>query len=192
MRITGGQWLNQSIAVPAGHGVRPTPDKVRQAIFNSLGPWVSGLSVLELFAGSGTLSFECLSRGAESALAVELSSKHAGYIRRNSERLNGNIEVRVQCALQSTRQLAESARTFDFICADPPYGVKTTSGQRSESWAQRLLDDSSLVKIMKPEGLLMLGHTKRDVIEWALPWCECKTLKHGDTWIRFFELSAAA
>ena len=76
MRITGGQWLNQSIAVPTGHGVRPTPDKVRQAIFDSLGPWVSGLSVLELFAGSGTLSFECLSRGAESALAVELSAKH--------------------------------------------------------------------------------------------------------------------
>ena len=192
MRITGGQWVNQSIAVPAGHGVRPTPHKVRQAIFNSLGPWVDGLSVLELFAGSGTLSFECLSRGAKSALAVELSSKHAGYIRRNSQRLNGNIEVRVQCALQSTKQLVESARTFDFICADPPYGEKTTPGQRSESWAQRLLDDSNLSEILKPDGLLLLGHAKRDVIEWALPWRERKTLKHGDTWIRFFEISPVA
>ncbi|MDP7011892.1 MAG: RsmD family RNA methyltransferase [Verrucomicrobiota bacterium] len=192
MRITGGQWVNQSIAVPAGLGMRPTPDKVRQAIFNSLGPWVDGLSVLELFAGCGTLSFECLSRGAKSALAVELSSKHAGFIRRNSQRLNVHVEIRVQCALQATKRLAESAHAFDFICADPPYGEKTSLGQRSESWAQKLLDDSNLSKIMKPEGLLLLGHAKRDAVDWVSPWQERKTLKHGDTWIRMLELSPGA
>ena len=192
MRITGGQWVNKSIAVPSGLEVRPTPNKVRQAIFNSLGPCIDGLSVLELFAGSGTLSFECLSRGAKSALAVELSSKHAGYIRRNSQMLNARIELRVQCALKAIKQLAESGRAFDFICADPPYGEKTAPGQGSESWAQRLLDDSNLVRIMKPEGLLLLGHTKRDVVEWVLPWQERKTLKHGDTWVRMLELSAGA
>ncbi len=192
MRITGGQWVNQSIAVPSGLGVRPTPDKVRQAIFNSLGPWVEGVSVLELFAGCGTLSFECLSRGAQSALAVELSSRHAGFIRRNNKALNAHIEIRVQCVLQAIKQLAESGRAFDFICADPPYGEKTTPGQRSESWAQRLLDDSNLEKILKLDGLLLVGHAKRDVIEWSLPWQERKTLKHGDTWIRIFELSAGA
>jgi len=192
MRITGGQWVNKPIAVPSGLQLRPTPDKVRQAIFNSLGPWIEGLSTLELFAGCGTLSFECLSRGAKSALAVELSSKHAGYIRRNSQMLNVHIEIRVQCALQAIKQLAESGRAFDCICADPPYGEKTAPGQRSESWAQRLLDDSNLVRIMKPEGLLLLGHTKRDVVEWVLPWQERKTLKHGDTWVRMLELSAGA
>ena len=192
MRITGGQWVNQSIAVPSGLGVRPTPDKVRQAIFNSLGPWVDGLSVLELFAGCGTLSLECLSRGAQSALAVELSSRHAGFIRRNNRALNTYIEIRVQCALQAIKQLAESGRAFDFICADPPYGEKTTQGECSESWAQRLLDDSNLEKILKLDGLLLVGHAKRDVIEWSLPWQERKTLKHGDTWIRIFELSAGA
>ena len=190
MRITGGQWVNQSIAVPAGLGVRPTPDKVRQAIFNSLGPWVDGLSVLELFAGCGTLSLECLSRGAQSALAVELSSRHAGFIRRNNHALNAHVEIRVQCALQAIKQLGESGRAFDFICADPPYGEKTAPGQRSESCAQRLLDDSNLSKIMMPEGVLLLGHTKRDAIEWVLPWQERKTLKHGDTWIRMLEFSA--
>ena len=189
MRITGGQWVNKPIAVPSGLQLRPTPDKVRQAIFNSLGPWIEGLSTLELFAGSGTLSFECLSRGAKSALAVELSSKHAGYIRRNSQMLNARIELRVQCALKATKQLAELGRAFDFICADPPYGEKTASGQRSESWAQRLLDDSGLIRILEPEGLLLVGHTKRDMIEWSSPWRERKTLKHGDTWVRILELS---
>ena len=73
MRVTGGQWANRAIAVPPGLGVRPTPDKVRQAIFNSLGEWITDRTVLELFAGSGALSLECLSRGAASAVCVEKS-----------------------------------------------------------------------------------------------------------------------
>ena len=188
MRITGGQWVNHKIAVPPGQGVRPTPDKVRQAIFNSLGPWIEGASVLELFAGSGALCLECLSRGAVSAVAVEKSSKHAGFIRRNTQSLRVRIDVRVQCALLAVKQLAEAKRQFDFICADPPYGDKTAPGQRSESWAQRLLDEPALSQLLAPEGRLLLGHTKRDAIELAEPWRERKTLKHGDTWIRILEV----
>lgn len=191
MRVTGGQWVNQRIAVPQGQGVRPTPDKVRQAIFNSLGPWIEGASVLELFAGSGALCLECLSRGATSAVAVEKSSKHAGFIRRNAQPLKASIEVRVQCALQAVKQLAEAGRQFDFICADPPYGDKTPPGQRSKSWAQRLLDEEALPALLNPDGRLLLGHTKRDAIEWADPWTERKTLKHGDTWVRILELAAS-
>ena len=189
MRVTGGQWVNQRINVPPGQGVRPTPDKVRQAIFNSLGPWIEGASVLELFAGSGALCLECLSRGAASAMAVEKSSKHAGFIRRNAQPLKAPIEVRVQCALQAVKQLAEAERRFDFICADPPYGDKTAPGQRSESWAQRLLDVEALPALMNPDGRLLLGHTKRDGIEGTEPWAERKTLKHGDTWIRILEVA---
>ena len=188
MRITGGQWVNHKIAVPPGQGVRPTPDKVRQAIFNSLGSWVEGASVLELFAGSGALCLECLSRGAVFAVAVEKSSKHAGFIRRNSQSLRVRIDVRVQCALPAVKQLVEAKRQFDFICADPPYGDKTTPGQRSQSWAQRLLDEPALSQLLAPEGRLLLGHTKRDVLELAEPWSERKILKHGDTWIRILEV----
>jgi len=187
MRVTGGQWANRTIAVPPGLGVRPTPDKVRQAIFNSLGGWIADRTVLELFAGSGALSLECLSRGATSVVCVEKSAKHAGYIRRNARDVNTRVDVRVQGAMTAIKQLVASARAFDLICADPPYGEKTTPGQRSESCAQRLLDDSNLPKILKPGGLLLLGHTRRDVIEWVLPWRERKTLKHGDTWIRLLE-----
>ena len=184
MRVTGGQWAGRTLAVPPGLGVRPTPDKVRQAIFNSLGPWIEGCTVLELFAGSGALSFECLSRGAATALCVEKSAKHAGFIKRNARDLGATVELRVADALRTVRQLGEAERTFDFIVADPPYGDKTAPGQRSESWAPRLLDAASLPKILTPEGRLLVGHTKRDAVELTPPWHEHKTLKHGDTWIR--------
>src|SRR5204863_6386200 len=84
MRITGGQAARRILKVPKGLAVRPTPDLVKQAIFNSLGARVVGARVLELFAGSGALSLECLSRGALSAMCVEKSAKHAEFIRRNA------------------------------------------------------------------------------------------------------------
>lgn len=180
MRITGGHWAGRTLAVPPGLGVRPTPDKVRQAIFNSLGEWVQGCVVLELFAGSGALSLECLSRGAASALCVENSRRHAGFLRRNIRALEANAAVRVADAFKITGRLAE---TFDLILADPPYGDKT-AGRRSESDAQKLLDDASLPALLNPGGLLLLGHAKRDQVEVPSPWRETKTLKHGDNWIR--------
>src|SRR6187399_1588969 len=84
VRITGGKAARRILKVPKGLAVRPTPDLVKQAVFNSLGARVVGARVLELFAGSGALSLECLSRGAVSAICVEKSQKHAGYIRRNA------------------------------------------------------------------------------------------------------------
>ena len=71
MRITGGKAARRILRVPRGLDVRPTPDLVKQAVFNSLGARVAGARVLELFAGSGALSLDCLSRGAASALCVE-------------------------------------------------------------------------------------------------------------------------
>ena len=192
MRVTGGQWANRAISVPPGLGVRPTPDKVRQAIFNSLGEWIADRTVLELFAGSGALSLECLSRGDASALCVEKSAKHAGYIRRNAHDLNIQLDVRVQDAMVAVKQLAMSSRSFDFIVADPPYGEKTSAGKRSESWAQQLLDDAVLPEILAKGGLLLVGHAKRDGVELPACWHERKTLKHGDTWIRILEPSPGA
>src|SRR5271169_3607997 len=85
MRITGGQAARQILKVPKGLAVRPTPDLVKQAVFNSLGARVVGTRVLELFAGSGALSLDCLSRGAVSAVCIEKSHRHAEFIRGNAE-----------------------------------------------------------------------------------------------------------
>src|SRR6266478_1037084 len=83
MRITGGHAGGRILKVPKGLDVRPTPDLVKQAVFNSLGERVVGARVLELFAGTGALSLECLSRGAASATSVEKSSRHAEVLRQN-------------------------------------------------------------------------------------------------------------
>src|SRR4051794_41895544 len=84
MRITGGKAARRILKVPKGLDVRPTPDLVKQAVFNSLGDRVTGARVLELFAGTGALSFESLSRGAASAICVERSQRHAEVLRQNA------------------------------------------------------------------------------------------------------------
>src|SRR6202142_3947510 len=98
MRITGGNAARRILKVPKGLDVRPTPDLVKQAVFNSLGMRVADARVLELFAGTGALSLECLSRGATSALCVEKSHRHAEFIRRNADTAGFGqmLEVRTQ------------------------------------------------------------------------------------------------
>ena len=189
MRITGGQAARRILKAPKGLDVRPTPDLVKQAVFNSLGARVVGASVLELFAGTGALSLECLSRGAKSALCVEKSSRHADVLRRNLELAgfpSGALHVRVQDVFAALAQLAAANERFDLILADPPYGDKNI-GRRSTSFAQQLLDDKHLPQLFAPSGLLVLGHSKRDTLSVPENWTETKHLKHGDSCMLFLE-----
>ena len=187
MRITGGNAARRILKTPKGLAVRPTPDLVKQAVFNSLGARVAGARVLELFAGTGALSLDCLSRGAASAMCIEKSHKHAEFIRANAQTANlAALEVRVQDVFTVLAQFAESGRQFDLILADPPYGEKNI-GRRSTSFAQQLLDDANLPKLLAPGGRFVLGHTKRDTLDIVAPWTEVKLLKHGDSLMRFFE-----
>jgi len=193
MRITGGKAARRILKAPKGLDVRPTPDLVKQAVFNSLGARVVGARVLELFAGSGALSLDCLSRGAASTLCIEKSPKHAEFIRANAVEANFDalLEVRVQDVFVAVRQLEENCRQFDLILADPPYGEKNI-GRRSTSFAQQLLDDANLPKLLAPGGRFILGHAKRDTLEIAGPWREAKALKHGDSVMRFLEIGQGA
>jgi 16S rRNA G966 N2-methylase RsmD len=99
------------------------------------------------------------------------------------------LELRVQDAFQGVSQLAASGEKFDLIFADPPYGEKNI-GRRSESFAQKLIDDPNLPTLIKHEGAFVLGHSKRDTLD--LPetsrWQERKMLKHGDSIIRILRL----
>jgi 16S rRNA (guanine966-N2)-methyltransferase len=189
MRITGGKATGRSLRVPKGLDVRPTPDLVKQAVFNSLGNRVVGARVLELFAGTGALSLECLSRGAVHVVCVERAQRHAQAIRHNLESVGAGpevLEVRVQDVFAAVPQLTAAQRKFDLIVADPPYGEKNV-GRRSRSLAQRLLDDTDLPNLLSPNGLFVLGHTKRDTLEITEAWEEVKMLKHGDTVMRFLK-----
>ncbi len=188
MRITGGKAARRILKAPKGLDVRPTPDLVKQAVFNSLGDRVSAARVLELFAGTGALSLECLSRGAFSSVCVEKSSRHAAVLRDNFTAAGfppEALHVRIQDVFTAIGQLAELASRFELVLADPPYGEKNVN-RRSTSFAQKLLDDPRLPQLLAPGGLFVLGHTKRDTLEVPAHWHEQKVLKHGDSIMRLF------
>src|SRR2546423_13574198 len=193
MRITGGREARRLLKVPKGLAVRPTPDLVKQALFNSLGNRVPGARVLELFGGTGALSLESLSRGARMAMCVEKSQRHAEIIRQNAATARFSAEalqVRTQDVFAVVGQLTEGTDRFDLILADPPYGEKNI-GCRSTSFAQQLLDDPRLPKLLAPDGMLVLGHARRDTLEIPPFWQEKKILRHGDSIMRFFVVPAA-
>ena len=125
MRIVAGQHRSRRLAVPPGKGVRPTSDRAREAIFSSLGSVVVEARVLDLFAGSGAMGLEALSRGAAHCLFVERDVQALAVIKTNvvalEERERSTIEK--ANALTVLKRLVEAGETFDLIVADPPYAT---------------------------------------------------------------------
>jgi 16S rRNA (guanine966-N2)-methyltransferase len=187
MRIIGGIAAGRLLKVPSGYDVRPTPDLVRQAVFNSLGDRLQGARVLDLFSGSGAIGLECLSRGAGWVLSVEKANRHAAMIRQNllaAELPENNYQLRVQDVFTAIGQLHQAGDQFDLIIADPPFGEKNV-GRRSTSLSQKLLDDERLPHLLAPNGMFVLGHTRRDTLTIPSTWKETKEMKHGDSMMRF-------
>jgi 16S rRNA G966 N2-methylase RsmD len=96
------------------------------------------------------------------------------------------FQIIVDDALKVLNHLADKGQQFDLILADPPYGEKNVA-RRSESFAQKLLDHPNLPFVLAPAGLFVLGHTKRDTLEFPPTLEEIKMLKHGDSVMRFFQ-----
>jgi 16S rRNA (guanine966-N2)-methyltransferase len=121
IRIIGGDWKRTPLPVLDLDGLRPTPDRVRETLFNWLGQRLDGQRCLDLFAGSGALGFEAASRGAARVLMVERHGKAAGQLRANQARLAPNtIEVAEADALRLAASLAPGS--FDVVFLDPPFG----------------------------------------------------------------------
>ncbi len=119
IRIIGGQWRSRRLPVPLAEGLRPTPDRVRETLFNWLTPYLPGARCLDLFAGTGALCLEALSRGAASVVMVERSPAVAECLRRNLATL-GAANADVVCA--DARAFLEGAsRPFDIVFLDPPF-----------------------------------------------------------------------
>jgi 16S rRNA (guanine(966)-N(2))-methyltransferase RsmD len=122
IRIIGGEWRSRLIAFPESDELRPTPDRVRETLFNWLGQTMHGRTCLDLFAGSGALGFEALSRGATRVVMVEKEKQALAALRRNAELLNA---TGAQIVNRDARQfLAEDHERFDVIFVDPPYGAR--------------------------------------------------------------------
>lgn len=120
IRIIGGEWRSRKLTVPDAPGLRPTPDRVRETLFNWLASYIGGARVLDAFTGSGALFLEALSRGASSGIALDLNSEAINNLRRNLELLDcDSAEVLRADALQYLSNTAE--RGFDIVLLDPPF-----------------------------------------------------------------------
>jgi 16S rRNA (guanine(966)-N(2))-methyltransferase RsmD len=121
IRIIGGDWKRTPLPVLDLEGLRPTPDRVRETLFNWLGQRLDGQRCLDLFAGSGALGFEAASRGAARVVMVERSARAAAQLRANQTRLDARmIEVAEADALRLAAGLAPGS--FDVVFLDPPFG----------------------------------------------------------------------
>ena len=120
LRIIGGQWRSRQFDFPMAHGLRPTPNRVRETLFNWLAPYVEGAKVLDVFAGSGALFLEALSRGAGSALALDLNSAAINSLRGHLLTLRcDNGQLLQTDALSHLEQ--QPATPFDLVFLDPPF-----------------------------------------------------------------------
>lgn len=120
LRIIAGQWRSRRFAFPDGPGLRPTPDRVRETLFNWLAPHIEGARVLDCFAGSGAMLLESLSRGAASALGLDLNPQSVAALR-------GHL-VTLDCAAGQVQQVdalrhleSQPATPFDLVFLDPPF-----------------------------------------------------------------------
>lgn len=123
VRIIGGDWRSRRISFPDHEGLRPSADRVRETLFNWLGQDLGGKRCLDLFAGSGALGFEALSRGAACVVMVEKSRRVCDALRRNAELLAAkNLQLHCADALEfATAAAADAAARFDVVFLDPPF-----------------------------------------------------------------------
>lgn len=183
MRVIAGSAGGIRLAVPR-HGVRPTMDRVKAAIFSSLGDVVIGARVLDLFAGSGALGIEALSRGAASAVFVDADRRSVEVIERNLARTNLPGSVRQQDVFDFLSNVTPGER-FQIIFADPPY-EKT---RRGAGYPEKLLSNELLPRWLAPGGVFILEKPPRTALPKTDRWRVDRRKTYGATEVLF--LSAA-
>jgi 16S rRNA (guanine966-N2)-methyltransferase len=120
VRIVGGAWRRRLLRFPDSEGLRPTPDRVRETLFNWLGQDLAGLNCLDPFAGSGALGFEAASRGAARSVLVEQSPKVIAALRDNARALGNPVQLEIVRG-DALQYLASTTTKFDVIFLDPPF-----------------------------------------------------------------------
>lgn len=151
VRIIGGQWRGRKLAFPSSAGLRPTPDRVRETLYNWLQPYLPGMTCLDLFAGSGVLGFEALSRGARSVTFVEFERNVSRVLQDNINLLGAGDKAHLRCmdALAFIQESHDSL--YDLIFLDPPY---------AKGLAVDCLRSVERHPCLKPGGLVYLEHER--------------------------------
>jgi 16S rRNA (guanine966-N2)-methyltransferase len=149
MRVIAGQYGGRRLQAPKGAATRPTADRVREALFSVLGD-VTGLTVLDLFAGSGALGIEALSRGAQSAVFVERAAPALAALQANLLALGIEADVQRGDARAFVRNASAARQTYDLVFVDPPYRD-----------ADRLGRELDLATVIAPQGRLVVESDRR-------------------------------
>jgi len=179
VRIIGGRWKRTVIPVFDGDGLRPTPDRVRETLFNWLGQELDGLSCLDLFAGSGALSFEAASRGASRVVCVDKSRAAIASIHALVAKLEATMIVPLTAdALAYATSAAADGQRFDLVFLDPPF--RDGWIQRSLPLACQLLRPDARIYVEAEEditpfatelGLVTLKHDRAGQVHYHLLSC---------------------
>jgi 16S rRNA (guanine966-N2)-methyltransferase len=173
VRVIAGRWGGRRLQAPKGRATtRPTADRVKEAVFSMLGT-VEGEEVLDLFAGTGALGIEALSRGAKRAVFVERDGEALQALAGNLQALGlqeGEAEVRSGEALGVLRSARASAETYDLILIDPPY-------RRASDLGREL--SLALASLLAPKARVVVESDRRAPLQ--LPWEIVKERRYGDT-----------
>jgi 16S rRNA (guanine966-N2)-methyltransferase len=167
------------LTAPRGQGVRPTSGRVKETIFDILGGEVTEKAVLDLFAGTGSLGIEALSRGARSALFVEKGRQAVKLIRMNLARcgMEGRSEVLMNDVNRAIGFLKGKGETFDLVLMDPPYG---------KGWVERTLRKLQSERIYHEDSILIIQRDRREPLSnIGNQWTLIRERKIGDTVVSF-------
>ena len=179
MRVIAGSAGGLRLAAPK-RGVRPTMDRGKAAIFSSLGDTVIGARVLDLFAGSGALGIEALSRGAASVLFVEEDRQSIAAIKKNLAKVNLTGRIRQENVFDFLRRSA-GMENFQIIFADPPY-EQTKPGER---YTEKLLSNEVLPQLLDSDGVFVLEKRPNELIPAINLWDVVRARKYGATEVLF-------
>jgi len=176
MRITAGQFRGRNLPVPDIAGLRPTPSRVREAIFNILGS-VEGFRVLDLFAGSGVMALEALSRGAASAVSIEQHGKAIAAMKKAAATCQCEAQWQLRKGkLPQALQSFESG-SFDLVFADPPYNKGIA--EQIPAW----LDEHRI-----STRHLIIEEAAAATPDWPKGWTPLSCRRYGDTCLYIFDL----
>lgn len=181
-RVIAGKYKGMRLNAPKGDKTRPTSDKVKEALFSIIQMRIPGSRFLDLFAGSGQMGLEALSRGAEEAVMVEQNRSAGNVIRSNIEKLRAEQETEIIFAdvFRAMRVLAEAGRKFDIVYMDPPYA-------EAASYFKRITSVLSELDLLSDEGVLIIEHSAnteldKNVINLTLT----RRCKYGTTLLTFY------
>lgn len=190
MRIIAGVAKGRHLYSPKGLRIRPTLDKVREALFNILGEVVQGSSVLDLFAGTGAMGIEALSRGAETCLFVENYGPAVETIKKNLKisGLESKARVLKMDVFKALPLLSEKGEHFEIAFLDPPYSLLEKRRERERLF--HLLEDLAQQGILSTPGIVALEHRKQRI---ETPECLGRLLRfderiYDDTQLTFWRL----